>query len=128
MTKFKSFKANTYFAFGSIIFISLILLLTVFRLFSILKGLKSYIDNVTLKRKWLRRKGKQYVLFNTRSGDFTNDNKSIYAANIDSLQECMINEIGVFSRVRTKYCWYFELSLKMDRRKGHVLIVILMEM
>ena len=96
MANFKSFKAKTYFAFGAIVFISLILLLTVFRLFSILEGLESYVTNVTeLKEHVQNAKENESNMFSfdTRSASFINDGASVYADNIDSLQISMVNEI-----------------------------------
>lgn len=50
MLRFKSFKARSYFAFGTIVFLSIILLLTVIRIFLVLDDLDAYDKRVaTLK-------------------------------------------------------------------------------
>ncbi len=97
MRGFKSFKSKTYFAFGSIAVLSIVLLLTLFRLFTVLDGLDSYVLKVTALKNQIHNvkdNENKMFLFDTKSIDFIKSGNSQYVARIDSLQNNMINEIG----------------------------------
>lgn len=97
MRGFKSFKSKTYFAFGSIAVLSIVLLLTLFRLFSVLDGLDSYVLKVTALKNQIHNvkdNENKMFLFDTKSVDFIKSGNSQYVTSIDSLQNNMINEIG----------------------------------
>ena len=97
MRGLKSFKSKTYFAFGSIAILSIVLLLTVFRLFSVLDGLDTYVLKVTALKNQIHNvkdNENKMFLFDTKNPDFITKGKSNYVSKIDSLQDNMINEIG----------------------------------
>lgn len=93
---FKSFKAKTLFSFGVIIFLSVILLLTVFRLFIVLDNLDSYVGKVAELKNHVHRvkeNENKMFLFDTKNENFIKKGISKYTGNIDSLQDNLINDI-----------------------------------
>lgn len=97
MLRFKSFKARSYFAFGTIVFLSIILLLTVIRIFLVLDDLDVYDKRVvTLKNHIhsLKESENNMFLFDTKNKDFIQAGVSENTLRMDELQTLITEEVS----------------------------------
>lgn len=96
MIKLNSFKSKNYLAFGTLVVLSVILLTTVVRLFSVLEGMDSYVNKVADLKNHIHRvkdNENKMFLFDTKNKTFIETGWSQYSEKMDLLQGQMTDGI-----------------------------------